>query len=62
MVVQWASMLPHSCRVSGSILSMGYCVEFCMFSPYLHGFSLGSLVSSHILNMAIGVLATLNCP
>lgn len=41
-------LLPHNSRVTGSLLSSGYCVEIHVITNCLCGFVLGSLVPSHL--------------
>lgn len=56
MVVQQVPLLPHGSMVPGSVLNSGYsrCMGFlCMFSPCPFGFSLASLVSSHLYTILL---------
>lgn len=57
MVMQWVRLSVHSSRVSDSILSSGYRLDFSMFSQNLHGVSSGSLVSSYLDVLPQGVIA-----
>jgi len=63
-VAQWLALLPHSARDPCSIPASGHCLcGVCTFSPCLHGFPPGALVSSHSPKMCgLGGLAMLYCP